>query len=219
VREQKIISLSVLFATGIATVVSLYIVYMRARKLYPEVLRDMEEAQVAKSPLALSGAGAGATRPGAGAGAGAGAPLERRHSLVEAAFEGEPGVPERSYRTHGHGHGHSAWDEHDGDEWDSKSPALRGAGTPRAPAWQDGRAARAERDVPALGYAYGAREGVGERDEDPDPASSYAHLPLASESDVGAGAGVRGAYEDPFEAPGERGEGRGGQYGALGRSR
>ncbi|GAA5900217.1 hypothetical protein JCM8208_002053 [Rhodotorula glutinis] len=233
VREQKIISLSVLFATGIATVVSLYIVYMRARKLYPEVLRDMEEAQVAKSPLAAVGA-----RPGGGAGAGA--PLERRHSLVEAAFEGEPGVPERGqYRAHphrpGHAHGHPAWDEHDGDgdDWDSKSPAMRGGGaggTPRAPAWQDGRE-RHQDVVPALGYAYGA--GAAHDDErDPDPASSYAHLPLASESDVGArGAGGGASYEDPFEGPGEGGfagvgagggaaaQGRGGQYGALGRSR
>ncbi|KPV77609.1 uncharacterized protein RHOBADRAFT_51442 [Rhodotorula graminis WP1] len=240
VREQKIISLSVLFATGIATVVSLYIVYMRARKLYPEVLRDMEEAQVAKSPLAaVAGGAGGGPRPG-GAGA-RGAPLERRHSLVEAAFEGEPGVPERShYRAHGHGlgHGHSAWDEHDGegDDWDSKSPAMRGGGgggTPRAPAaaWQDGRGGGERRDVPELGYAYAAP--VDQREDlDLDPASSYAHLPLASESDVGAGGRGGGAYEDPFEGPDEGGfagvgagaggaaqQGRGGQYGALGRSR
>lgn len=251
VRQQKIISLSVLFATGIATVLALYITYMRARRLYPEVLRDMEEAKVAQSPLAD-----GSAPPG----------LARRRSLVEAAFEGEPGVAEVEGRGYGyrrgaapgggrgsaHGMGRTRagarWgaeggaeaDDYEGDDWDAKSPAMRGQrphGDMRDKlAWQDGRAYVEQ--APTLRYGGGGAR-ADDEDDGGDPASSYAHLPLASESEVGAygqahgagtGAGVggpaRGPYEDPFEAPTEGGNmagvgvgSKGGRYGALGRSR
>ncbi|BGP40758.1 hypothetical protein JCM10449v2_004723 [Rhodotorula kratochvilovae] len=246
VKQQKIISLSVLFATGIATVLSLYIVYMRARKLYPEVLRDMEESSLSKSPLDPHAPGELPTHH---------RPLQRRSSLVEAAFDGDPGAPQgqgeerfvarenRGPRAHGMVRTHTSgtWRsslDGEGDEWDAKSPAMRRGGDG---AWQDGRPLQG---VAELEYRRAERE-----DDDDDPAGSYAHLPLASESEVGAyptygqgpygahggvrpvsverppqaqavGAAVHGAI--PYVPPEADMAGvgsRGGQYGAMGRSR
>ncbi|GJN91112.1 hypothetical protein Rhopal_004130-T1 [Rhodotorula paludigena] len=211
VRNQKIISWSVLVGTGIATMVSLYIVYMRARKLYPEVLRDMEEAAASKTPLS-SGDSSAPTIPTSHPYA-----PKRRSSLVEAAFAGDPapGVASggsrdeylapsnRGSRAHGmrrtntggtYGGIRDEYDDGaDEDDWDHKSPAMRGAG--ESAAWQDGpgrdeRERRAVRDVVTLGYQhpYPAGGGVGQGQEQDDPDKSYTHLPLASESEVAYGA-------------------------------
>ncbi|KAM0748413.1 hypothetical protein T439DRAFT_382251 [Meredithblackwellia eburnea MCA 4105] len=53
VRKQKIISLSVFFVTMLATVIAAYVVYMRARKLYPEVAREFEARKLGSSTGAI----------------------------------------------------------------------------------------------------------------------------------------------------------------------
>ncbi|GAA5964087.1 hypothetical protein JCM8115_005335 [Rhodotorula mucilaginosa] len=131
-KEQKIISLSVFFGTALATVLALYIVYMRARKLYPEVLRDMSETETSsKLSLAESGAPLG-TGDELEYGSGGGTTLGRRRSLAEAAWDA-------SWRPdleigHGHGHGDNYLGAGDSsprhlaaieDPWDSSSPAMK----------------------------------------------------------------------------------------------
>ncbi|GAA6049735.1 hypothetical protein JCM3770_004433 [Rhodotorula araucariae] len=240
VEKQRIISLCVLFATGVATVLSLYIVYMRARKLYPEVLRDMEESSLSKSPLAEGSDPHGALPR-----------LARRSSLAEAAFDGDPGAPEafvarenRGPRAHGMVRTHTGGTtgrpsevDGEGDEWDAKSPAMRRGDDRDGAGWQDGRALQG---AAPLEY----RRAATEDDDRDDPAASYAHLPLASESEVGMypayGQAPYGAQGDvrpvaverpaPGQAaygaipyvPPEAGAGSmyaDGQYGTMGRSR
>ncbi|BGP16931.1 hypothetical protein JCM10213_007376 [Rhodosporidiobolus nylandii] len=212
VKKQQRISLSVFFATCVATLLSLYIVYMRARKLYPEVLRDMEAANggiagAAGSKSSLSQDDHEPTLP----------THHRRDSFVEAAFEGDPsGV---SYvaplnrtqgahpmvRTNTGGTWRSSMDE---DEF--RSPAQKA----QQGAWQDGGAwssvearerAQAEQDQ--------RRERLGYGQLPSESQQSFSHLPLASESEVGISSRpalpqypsrsspADNPYRDPFANP------------------
>ncbi|GAA5891633.1 hypothetical protein JCM6882_006151 [Rhodosporidiobolus microsporus] len=173
-NQTTIISLVVLFVTTLATILALYIVYMRARKLYPEVLADMQEREASKSPLTASDAEAGV------GGSGGGKPLRRRSSLVEAAFDGDAGIeyvaPENEgrrahgmVRTNTGGTWRSSFDGEEGEEWDPRTPKHRG-GEEEQGAWQDGKSPDPAR------RGYGQLSGAEE---------SYGHLPLRGESEVG----------------------------------
>ncbi|KAM0789238.1 hypothetical protein ACM66B_000081 [Microbotryomycetes sp. NB124-2] len=82
VDKQRKISLSVLFLTALMTVLALYIVYMRARALYPQILLEQ------KARAALDADGSGYASGGGGA-------FEvvrvRRGGLVEATVDGDTG--------------------------------------------------------------------------------------------------------------------------------
>ncbi|GAA5826545.1 hypothetical protein JCM11251_002419 [Rhodosporidiobolus azoricus] len=179
-NQTTIISLVVLFVTTLATVLALYIVYMRARKLYPEVLADMREREAAKSPLTND--------PNADPESsidGHGKPLRRRQSLVEAAFDGDSGIeyvaPEnKGRRAHGMVRTHTGetWRSRasmdgEGDEWDPRTPQHRGGDVGEGGfvgAWQDGNSPDPQR------AGYGQLSGAEE---------SFGHLPLRGASEVG----------------------------------
>ncbi|BGP08837.1 hypothetical protein JCM10049v2_004688 [Rhodotorula toruloides] len=212
VHKQRVISLSVFFGTAVATVLALYIVYMRARRYYPEVLRDMEKSSLATNPFDPESSHESVPA------------LHRRSSLAEAAFDGDAGLAyiapqNRDEKAMGMVRTESGrWrtveeedeDEDDGGAWSAKSPAVRGDA-----AWQDGRTAGDEGldSVPRLGYNAQQQQG------------RYGHLPLrgASEDQYGPPPSEGGiAYQPPSDAqerywPGQR-QG-GGHYGATGASR
>ncbi|GAA5987927.1 hypothetical protein JCM10908_007273 [Rhodotorula pacifica] len=122
VHEQKVISLSVFFGTAVATVLALYIVYMRARKLYPEILREMAEADTgSKLSLAEAGAPLGAADE-LEYGSGGRNSLGRRRSLAEAAWD-STWRPDLEV-----GNGNEDSPRHlaaASDPWDSTSPAMK----------------------------------------------------------------------------------------------
>ncbi|GAA5863959.1 hypothetical protein JCM3774_004433 [Rhodotorula dairenensis] len=180
-HEQKVISLSVFFGTALATVLALYIVYMRARKLYPEVLREMAETETgSKLSLAESGAPLGTTDD-LEYGSGGGTALGRRRSLAEAAWDG-PWRPDLELdRDEDH---HTDSPRHHltalSDPWDSTSPAMkrdweaedrRIEDVAQVPADPESRRLRADDES-------GGYEG--------DDAGPYRHLPLRSASEMSA---------------------------------
>ncbi|GAA5854030.1 hypothetical protein JCM8547_008199 [Rhodosporidiobolus lusitaniae] len=196
--RDSMISWVVLVVTGVATVAALYIVYMRARKLYPQVLADMEERGGSKDSLThpssvedpeahIGGGG----RPGS---------MRRRDSLVEAAFEGDKAGIDYVQRPGGGGGGapgmrrtetggtwRSSFDGDGGDEWDDRSPRHgRGGDAGVGGAWQDGMQsadAGAGRGAGRHGRPYDPLQGGGGGGG--GAAESFSHLPLASESEVG----------------------------------
>lgn len=170
VHQQKVISLSVFFATAFATVLALYIVYMRARKLYPEVMRDMAEAETGtKLSLAEAGVPTGNADLEDAAGRHEN-PLGRRRSLAEAAWDGE-WRPDLDAPTHA--------DEDSprylatSDPWDSTSPAMRRDWTDSRP--EDRQQARRLRSA-----SPGANPFEDDREQ------QYSHLPLRSASELSA---------------------------------
>ncbi|GAA5971024.1 hypothetical protein JCM11641_004114 [Rhodosporidiobolus odoratus] len=221
VKKQQRISLSVFFATCLATVLSLYIVYMRARKLYPEVLRDMEAHRISKDSLA-SGSAENVNDVEIVVDS-TGRPI-RRDSFVEAAFEGEQGISyvapqNKSPRAHGMVRTET------GGTWRSdlsEGEFRAGSGGTGAGAWQDGGYSVEDRErrqheeaeeQRRRGLGYGQLAAGESR-------SSFSHLPLASESEVGvtprapsggplslppsypsSSSSSRQPYNDPFSNP------------------
>ncbi|GAA6032657.1 hypothetical protein JCM8097_004865 [Rhodosporidiobolus ruineniae] len=203
------VSLAVFAVTCLATVLALYIVYMRARKLYPEVLRDMEERGASKDSLAAAGSEEDISGPSGGPRRHPHAP-RRRSSLVEAGFEGDEGIPYIAPENAQHpcpggrGGAHPMVRTNTGGTWRSSfdDDEMRGhreqerREEERRGAWQDGA-------------GYGRLGGESQ--------SSFAHLPLASESEVGVtprpGAPSAppsyvsrpaGPYADPFANPSQQ---------------
>lgn len=168
---------------------------MRARKLYPEVLRDMEARSGSKDSLASTGED--------------GRPVPaRRQSLVSAAFAGEEGIDYTE--RHGGGGGRERMERGgSAGTWGSGMSEDEFRRTPQTQqAWQDGSMTPGGSSKRVKG---------GER-YDPlqiEAMESYTHLPMASESEVGmsssqratTGSGAnRGAlssspYQDPFANP------------------
>ncbi|GAA6002969.1 hypothetical protein JCM10207_001924 [Rhodosporidiobolus poonsookiae] len=170
--KQSKISLIVFFVTCLATVLALYIVYMRARKLYPEVLRDMEEYNNSKDSLAhpsdaeASLEGRPDARPSLSGRGSTDRPLRRRDSLVEAAYEGDPGTSYVAPPNRGHG-AHPMVRTDTGGTWRSEMDEHEYREGEQG-AWQDGAS-------PGRGYTTLQGEST----------ASFSHLPLASESEVG----------------------------------
>lgn len=180
----------------------------RARKLYPEVLRDMSETETSsKFSLAESGAPLG-TADELEYGSGGGTSLGRRRSLAEAAWDA-------SWRPDleiGHGHGHGG-DSYLGagdssprhlaaieDPWDSSSPAMKRDWTTDDRIEDVSRSARRDRNEDLnqdrdpypesrrLRAGSGSDGGESDDNEDKNAASSspYHPLPLRSASEMSA---------------------------------
>ncbi|ORY58007.1 snare associated Golgi protein-domain-containing protein [Leucosporidium creatinivorum] len=91
IHKQRIISLSVFFGTCVATLLALYIVYMRARKLYPQVLLEANERKAAKGEFSPSSSTTDlASNPHANSSFEV---IHVRPSLAEAIADGDPAGP------------------------------------------------------------------------------------------------------------------------------